>query len=306
MSSRITYVYMVTVGRSGSTLLAFLLATHPELTSIGELPVMVDSRLGKKCSCGELMSECGFWTGIERRLREQDKAYLYNRQVRELPLNNLRWRLFSYALPPGLEQARELLRPLAVPNREPELARVDLAVDVARAACAEGGTSIFVDSSKNHYFLRTLARHRDRYPDIDLKVLHTVRDPRGVAASSTRSNPGMTAARVAKVWNRFNRAVERIERNYLKPGELHLLNYSALCSDPEGELNKVADFLGIERRFQTRQIDNRDYHIRGNNIRYSPIDSVREDLRWASELSESDQRDVVRRARSRMLRYGML
>ena len=61
----IDFVYIASPSYSGSTLLTFLLAAHPEVASIGELKA---SAMGDAdaytCSCGAPIRRCPFWRRV--------------------------------------------------------------------------------------------------------------------------------------------------------------------------------------------------------------------------------------------------
>ena len=62
MSDRPRMLYLLAPSYSGSTLLTYLLAQHPSIATVGELKATSRGDLDVyRCSCGELMRECGFW-----------------------------------------------------------------------------------------------------------------------------------------------------------------------------------------------------------------------------------------------------
>jgi hypothetical protein len=58
-------VYLLGASHSGSTFLALLLGTHPEVCTVGELKATslgeVDTYL---CSCTRPLKKCDFWNGL--------------------------------------------------------------------------------------------------------------------------------------------------------------------------------------------------------------------------------------------------
>lgn len=68
----VRYVCMPGSPYTGSTLLGFLLNTHPECASIGAatgLTAKIDLAT-YMCSCGVLFTDCPFWNRIAARTRE--------------------------------------------------------------------------------------------------------------------------------------------------------------------------------------------------------------------------------------------
>ena len=60
----IRLVYILAPSHSGTTLLARLLGSHPDVYTVGELQPLISGDITKyRCSCGALIRECGFWRG---------------------------------------------------------------------------------------------------------------------------------------------------------------------------------------------------------------------------------------------------
>ena len=64
--NKVTVVYIVGAGRSGSTVLDTILGNHPEVESVGELCNLVRSAwFGPEyCACGQRGSICPFWSQV--------------------------------------------------------------------------------------------------------------------------------------------------------------------------------------------------------------------------------------------------
>lgn len=78
----------------------------------------------------------------------------------------------------------------------------------------------------------------------DCRVLHIVRDPRDVSASVMRLGWAGNAYYAASNWLTAEKDMEAARRQ-LKPGQLLSLKYEKLATNPEPELRKICDFLGI-------------------------------------------------------------
>ena len=66
-------VYVMGVGRSGSTLLDIALGSHPRVESVGELKNLVRGgwRENGYCACGSRVQECDFWARVDGLWRRQ-------------------------------------------------------------------------------------------------------------------------------------------------------------------------------------------------------------------------------------------
>jgi hypothetical protein len=78
-------------------------------------------------------------------------------------------------------------------------------VELAKSVLSVTGKSVFFDASKNPMTIRHLASH----PDIELRVVHLVRDARGTALSKRKNQQKTNWRRNVKSWVRTNRNIER-------------------------------------------------------------------------------------------------
>ncbi len=171
MTTRV--LYLGGLGRSGTTLIERVLGELPGVVALGEVVHLWqrDIRDDERCGCGSRFSECPFWTNVG------EKAFggWGNVDVHRI-----------LALRELVERTRHI--PLLVAARRGDFATLvaeysEYYAKIYVAAAAVAGASVVIDSSK-HSALAHCLRHS---PDIDLRVLHVVRDPRGVAYSWTKT-----------------------------------------------------------------------------------------------------------------------
>lgn len=244
-------------GRSGSTLLDRVLGQVPGFLSVGELRhVFQEGYLeNRRCGCGQPFRECDFWDGVTRRAFGQlDDAEL--EAVAALKERVDKWWL-----------APLLARRLGTPDRRRD---VDDYRRVLRrlyaAIAAESGASVLIDSSKDvshGYALRGLDR------DLDLHVLHLVRDSRAVAWSWQRRkfNPGNGAdmnryslLRTSTEWSAIN-VLTRLHRP--TGARYATLHYGDFAADPAAAVDDVLAFLGESDR--PNPVDDRTVHLRADH-----------------------------------------
>ncbi len=225
------------LGRSGTTLLERLLGQLPGVCPLGEVVHLWQRDLtdDERCGCGDRFSNCNFWQkiGVEafggwgsvdpRRVLDLAAAVERTRHI------------------PRLATAR-------VPAEVGEYA--GYYGKVYRAASAVSGAQVVVDSSK-HSALAYCLRHA---PDIDLRVIHVVRDSRGVAYSWTKKVPRPEAetddqmtryspSRSAMLWNAHNASFGMLGRLGVP---VRRVRYEELLADPQGTLRSLAEFAGLE------------------------------------------------------------
>ena len=170
--SRPTVVYLAGSGRSGSTLLERTLGALPGWVNIGEaidIPRKV-APFDELCGCGQSFSECPFWTRVGRSLEDWDPRWLAGTHALQASVARQRHLPQLLASRPGGEFAR---RRAAYRSRYAAL---------YRAVAAEAEADVVVDASK--WPSLAVALHGG---EIDLRVIHLVRDVRGVAFSLDKS-----------------------------------------------------------------------------------------------------------------------
>ena len=64
------FIFIASLPYSGSTLLAFLLAAHPQIATIGEMTGGIESEDPDeyRCSCGEKIKGCDFWRAVTAKM----------------------------------------------------------------------------------------------------------------------------------------------------------------------------------------------------------------------------------------------
>lgn len=302
----LTYVYIASMERSGSTLLAALLATHSEISTVAETSVAeVSHNETYRCSCGELYIKCSFWKGFEAHMRERDPefALIRNQDYFRIP-GSLRNRLHVYPAPNSpLDRLRDLVMRLDMRARRRYRRIAFSSLELARFCTRRKGGHVFVDAMKDHGLLKNLYEHLRN--EVDLRVIHLVRDPRGTVNSLLRTDPSRGAEEYAKRWVRTQRNIERAIRLTVGPERSVLLRYDLLCENADAELGRLAAFLGIENRFTPSDIPLSSIHLIGNHrMRHGGRTALRHDQAWKDQLGEEATRTVLRIAGEGMRRVG--
>ena len=167
MPSPVKVLYIAGAGRTGSTLLEKMLGQLDGVFAGGELTFMWEYALRGRCSCGRDLVDCPVWRSIFA------TAYGGFDGVDAAELVRLRRRCDSRTLPLlAIRPARRRL----LDRLGPFPATVER---LYRAISSVTGCRVIVDSSKEPHYA-WLLRNRT---DLDVRVLHLVRDPRAVAYS---------------------------------------------------------------------------------------------------------------------------
>ncbi len=294
MSDRVPYLYVAGASFSGSTLLAFLLNAHPRMVSVSEVggviphgPITEQTLDSYSCSCGALLLECPFYRELETRVRAAGSSFdlrswgTHFRASRHRLLDIPLTRHLRFG---ALERLRDRLVSL-VPgyrNTIDEIARRN--VHFARATLAISGKQVFVDAQKDPARIKFLSE----IEEIDLRVIHLVRDLRGGASSYMRHYPERNdATRAARKWRNANLATER-SRRHLPPERWMRLRYDEICEDHGSVVNRIADFVGVERAELPGNFYGVEHHVVGNQMRLGGPGEIRRDDSWKKRLSEDD------------------
>ena len=292
------------LGRSGTTLVERLLGELPGVCALGEVVHLWqrDLRDDERCGCGARFSACGFWT----RVGVEAFGGWHHVDVDRV-----------HALRDAVERTRHIPR-LATAVEPPEEVHEYAAFysRVYAAAAAVSGAAVVVDSSK-HSSLAHVLRWAG---DIDLRVVHVVRDPRGVAYSwtktvarpetdgtdeMTRYSPG----RSAMLWNAHNAAFGLLARRGVA---VHRIRYEEFLRDPRAALADLASFAGLPlaaRDLRFVGAEHADLKVghsaAGNPMRFTVGRlALRRDDAWKRSLPAS-QRRLVGTVCAPMLRaYG--
>jgi hypothetical protein len=292
----IQYVCLPGSPFTGSTLLGALLNEHQNCSSIGAATGLIRrvDLTSYRCSCGERFEECEFWRHVAARTRALGHPVnVYetnfwnthlrlssNRLVNALLVRPLRWH--------PLTQARDSLV-----ERTPGVSRAISAMgwntwSLAAAVLELTGKSVFVDTARDHQRPKYLARH----PLLDVRVIHLIRDPRGNTASIMK-HTGVDVARAARQWRHYNLEAAAMKR-YLPQASWMSLRYDEICADPRGVLDRISDFLGIERAIGSQGFGSQNHHIIGNPTRLKGYGEIREDLSWQTKLSDAELAIIAR------------
>lgn len=284
-------LYILGCGRSGSTILDTILGNHPDVESVGEASLVARyAWLGNGyCACGELGSQCAFWKDIERRWKDrvgQVDVADYVKIIREVETGHFGPRSLS-------RQAR---------RENPRLLDYGrLTGEMLGAIRDASGKKWIVDSSKGASRALALAM----IPGVRLRVVHLVRDCRGVAwsckkrlqrddrAGIYRDDPGGKVWRTAMIWNVGNMRASWVCRQLPERHSIRV-RYEDLVSHPEGEIRRIGQLTGLNLGEVARKVAcgaplSLGHTVAGNRLRMSRSVRLRPDVEWVDKLSVRDR-----------------
>jgi hypothetical protein len=327
-------LYLGGLGRSGTTLLDRLLGELPGAISLGEVVHLWERGVvgGERCGCGKSFGDCAFWRDVGQ------VAFGGWERVDIERLRTLRAAVDRTRHIPALARHRRL--PSA--TRERVDAYVSHYVRLYRAVAEVSGARVLIDSSKQASLagcLRWAAAGTADSADsagssggagpIDLRVLHLVRDSRGVAYSWTKKvrRPEAVAggeefmaqwspAKAAAYWNAENGAFALFARRGVPT---MLVRYEEFLRAPIESLRRIAEFAGLPgddaaMAFLAETDDggvtarlSANHTASGNPMRFQtgPV-LLRRDEEWRTRLKPTDRRRVTALTYPLLRRYGYL
>ncbi len=300
-------LYIGGFGRSGSTLVERILGQLPGFCSAGEIVFLWQRGLidGQLCGCGTPVPECDFWTRVGK------TAFGGWDEIDAHEMLALQKRVDRNRYIPSMVAPR--LRPAA----QADLDRyTDVLSRLYRGIGEVAGARVVIDASK-HASTAFLLR---RVPGIDLRVVHLVRDSRGVAYSWTKEvrkpevtgddafMPQYSPSSSGRQWVAYNLMFDALG----VIDKTMILRYEALMAEPRQGLERIlahADEPVTPESFAflgDGWVDlGCDHTVAGNPMRFHQgrLD-LRLDQAWTTKLPERDRKVVTAITWPLQLRYG--
>lgn len=297
---KLKILYITGWDRSGSTLLDNMLGQVDHFAPTGELRYVWDIGLqqNRLCSCGTAFRDCTFWQEVFR------EAFGGFDRVEPDEMLKLR---------DEYDRARFVLLRRSTRSRGVETYRSAL-VKIYRAISSVSGASVIIDSSKTPsqaYILQGC-------PEIELHLVHLIRDPRAIAYSWLRKKPirdiegeymaQFSPARSSLWFNAHQTATELLKRTHA--GGYLRVRYEDLITAPRATLTLILALVGrreTELRFvHDGAVSMRAVHgILGNPNRFDRgLVKLRIDDEWRKKLKRSQMLLVSVLTSPLLIRYG--
>ena len=305
-SGPVKVLYVVGLGRSGSTILSNSLGQIPNFFSGGELNFIwrhnvIENRL---CGCGRSFRECLVWPKV------MDEAFggmdgVDPREMMRLQNSGTRTRHIPLMLTKrGRRRLAGRLQKFLINYGR-----------LYEAIGAVTGSRVIVDSSKEpaHGFAMGMI------PGPEFYVLHLIRDPRAAAYSWSKKKPQpdtdarehmvrFSPAKSSALWDSWNASAEALWRR--APQGYLRLRYEDFLADPRKSFEEILDLVG-ERDAEPPLVGEREvklgvsHTVSGNPNRFETgAVKLRTDREWISRMSPRDRALVTALTLPLLLRYG--
>jgi hypothetical protein len=291
-TDRLRVGYLAGSGHTGSTLVALLMDTHPQIASVGETaftpPAQAKGQARQVCSCGETYFNCRFWQEVFATVNSDGHDFSPHRWSNDYRYANpwLHRTLTRYSSRPMVRWFQDVAADVLPLHRSRMQAVNRVNVSFIRAVLKVASADVFFDSSKRPFRLR----HLLTVPELDVRVIKLVRDVRGFASSAKRR--GQTVESAALSWSRDRGVIDDITRNVAADRTM-ILRYEDLCAQPDHTARELYTFLNVQAVATPEVIRPRDHHVLGNRIRLQETLQIRLNDRWKSELTPSEIESVL-------------
>lgn len=290
----IRVVYVMGAGRSGSTVLDTILNNHDDVIGVGELVhLFIEGSASKEnCSCGEARDTCEIWRSVRERWSELTGLSSITQHER---LMTKFTRVQRLAIP---EWHR-----LRAGNPDPDFAECLKQTRATYQAIADAtGKRVIIESSKNPLRAKLLCLT----PGLDVRLVHLVRDARGVAWSRmkpfARSKEGGVPQDIkpkpihisAGYWLFMNFLSEQVRKSFPDQPSTRI-HYEDFVSAPEQTLKKIGEVAGLDySSIADRLLSGAPMapgHLyAGNRVRTAGPIKLRSDMAWAEKLTPAQKR----------------
>lgn len=228
-SEKLKVIFIAGWSRSGSTLLASLLGQYSGIFNTGEFGFFWERGLLKdlNCSCGVPFSACPTWHNVVE-TGSFDKA-------------NIDLATMTHK---GFFRNANIWRFRDLTNPSPVLVeKIDLTQRLFQATRLVTGCDVIIDATKIPAYGLVLRQ----ILQMDVYIIHLVRDPRAVAYSFRRNKMEQkTPIESAIRWFYFNFLTE----TFLKkpPQKYMFMRYEDFVKTPQYYLDQIINFVGIAPR----------------------------------------------------------
>jgi len=304
----IKLVYILAASHSGSTLLAMLLGSHPEVCTAGELKAnFLGNADDYLCSCKRKIKACPFWSCIRSEMNRRGFPLDFTNpqtDVMSVSSQYARWLLKPLHRGYWIESLRDCALFLSPIWRKEEKMVRRKNIELIQCLLDLSGKRMIVDSSKIGLRLKYL----QKIDELDIYVLRLIRDGRsvaltymdparfadamdpalrGVGTDSQRLSERLSMKEAAYEWKRSNEEADCILRQFNSNRWMEV-RYEELCRSPNIVLAELAKFIGVDAQKISLNFRSNETHVIGNGMRLDDHSDIRFDERWKNQLTAAD------------------
>lgn len=278
-------VYIGGMSRSGSTLLDLLFGTAEGVFSGGEIKRLWECAIlkGEPCACGRQYQDCSVWSqvltesvlgGPPKNIAQKVVAIQKRGDVRFRHTGKISRMVRDRDLPPTVRWYRD----------------IHVRVHLQLANITNSNT--IINSSKFPQDAALLSSS----PDIDLRFVHLIRDPRGVVSSLHRKKlrhdgrlmPRKSSIETAFNWSLINLGCEQVAK--LLRDRAIKVRYERIATYPDETMQQLTKAFSLPSTYLNRLYAEDNHTIGGNPHRFNRTPrEIKLDERWRDDLGLWDR-----------------
>lgn len=275
-------VYILSSGRSGSTILEMMLANSTDLWATGEVHLLnyALSDSDVKCGCGKAVVDCSFWSEVVKKLKNNQKFSFSQlsllRDVSGLG-KVVRWK---YVWPIITGKVSESF--LSAAQEYGEHNRT-LFMEAASSINDVGSRAYFIDSSKDPY--RLLLLEKSGY--FDIKVIHITKPIEAFLYSMLDGKSKLLLTiRMTVRWITDGLIMTRLAKQHFATKNYMHVKYTDLVENPDEYVRDLQKLFNLPE-FAASDNDSRSpisHGLAGNKVRLTNM-TITPDYRWMNSPS---------------------
>ncbi len=282
MAEKITVIYIISDRRSGSTLLENMLSKSEEIISVGEL-AMLKGHINKQgsgalwnwnCSCGKPVLECEFWSEVI------NDIYDDNFQTKiKWPFKSAKITVTSFFPKSSCKTLWKFI------STRKNFSTINTLNEIYQSVSNSSSKKIIVDSSKDPMQALAISKCKNITP----KYIWLKRDTRAITYSKIKR------AKINKSSHKrglrtlaatlFFKNICASAIHCLKKYSTLNISYEALAANPQQELDKICNYIGLKNYTAPDYMElSNDHTIGGTPGRFERR-PVAEDTTWKNFYS---------------------
>ncbi len=298
----IRYIYICAAGHSGSTLLDLVLGSHSRVESLGEISHLSKNiSLNTKCSCGQDVLSCNFWSNIIDRLEQllekkirQDPYSLHLGYPNPAIVKDRIHSSFRYKMKREILLGLSYLKlryNIGIPSilLKPVTTAIQNNILLYNSVLDLTQKEIIVDSSKDYLKGCRIYLSHPKHT----KIILLSRDGRGVLYSNLKRKFDRKKS-IVRWRNYYSRCLGLIHK-YVPDQDVIYVKYENFVKNPADEIALICERIGVD--FEQTMLDfaSHVHHItNSNDMKFSKSSVIRADLAWRENLSTDDYRTFER------------
>lgn len=279
-------LYIASPPYSGSTLLAFLLATHPDIGTIGERGHFHRKMVSRPvigspyCSCGKLFADCQFWQQVASQASAKIPPAVWQQPFSTYRLfagPRLLVKLVDRWLLRAALNGRTGRLPAFIRHRYEAMRQAN--ASLIQAVLTVSGKSVFLDSSKSEKDALLL----NDIPGFQLYLIQLLRDGRAQVHSTLGHHANHTIESASRQWAGRIQAQNALLQKATLP--TLPVKYEELCQNPQAIMDQIFNFAGLAPGRGSLQFRRSDLHLMGNPMRLESSNDIKDKAQWRTGLT---------------------